>query len=338
MKRSVAILGPTPGFVRWAIWHPCELRPLDQNRFADRTFRNLRSIREMAVAQADERCFEGVCMHPSAADVSTEDVRGFSVEEVTDTFGGESAIQAACQGCPANVRQISALVGCYGFLPTNQFSFDRLLSGYPQGHIEGKESNDDSQQDSNVGFDLVQSVQQSAEAAGLLPALRKQFLLGHETTGPIWYSLWKNRRAGSIHETILDQDRLLLLEVLFAKIISQSVPESLIHFYHAMERCIASELSIVAEYVPSGYSDGRTWRLAPSCPDCHFDVGVEEGVSEELNQDPGPAYGCPACGSRSPMVDGPKFKVLGTRPYVHLVSIVGEDGTARLADRMRDRK
>lgn len=336
MKRSVAIFGPTPGFVRWAIWHPCELRPLDQNRFADRTFRNLRSIREMAVAQAEGRCFEGFCVHPDAADVSVEDVRGFSVEEVTDTFGGESTIQAACQACPANVRQISSLVGCYGFLPTNQFSFDRLLSGYPQPLVEVNGPNDDGASDSDVGFDLVLSVQRSAEAAGLLPALRKQFLLSNENAEPIWYSLWKNRRAGSIHETMLDQDRLLLLEILFAKIVSQSVPDSVVQFYHAIQRCLAGGLSIVAEYVPSGYSDGRTWRLASSCPDCHFDVGV--GIKEESNEDPCPACGCPACGSRSPMVQGPKFKVLGTRPYVHLVSIVGEDGTAKLAGRMRETK
>ena len=48
MKRSVAIWGPTPAFIRWAIEHPCELRDIEVDNLADGTFRQLRALRELS--------------------------------------------------------------------------------------------------------------------------------------------------------------------------------------------------------------------------------------------------------------------------------------------------
>ena len=89
MKRSVAIIGPTPAFVRWAIWHPCDLRPLEERRFIDQCFRTLRGIRAYSVAKAEGRIHDGFCLHPEITmaavglnRTAVESPRGFSIDEV----------------------------------------------------------------------------------------------------------------------------------------------------------------------------------------------------------------------------------------------------------------
>ena len=105
MRRSVAITGATPAFVRWAIWHPCELRPLDPYRFADQTFRKLRGVRELSIAKVENRCDDDFCFHPEAfaeTQPAVDQVRGFQREEIAAVFGGEEPVFTSCLGCPAN--------------------------------------------------------------------------------------------------------------------------------------------------------------------------------------------------------------------------------------------
>jgi len=167
MKRSVAITGATPAFLRWAIWHPCDLRPLDPYRFADQTFRKLRGIRELSIAKVENRCDDDFCFHPEAftATAPTVDqVRGFQREEIAAVFGGEEPVFTSCLDCPANVlseRTEGVAAGCFGFMATTEFDLQRLMSGYPQG--------------SSAEFDLVQRVQMAAEQIEIEPELSKWF-------------------------------------------------------------------------------------------------------------------------------------------------------------------
>ena len=99
MRRSVAITGATPAFVRWAIWHPCELRPLDPYRFADQTFRKLRGVRELSIAKVENRCDDDFCFHPEAFaenQPTVDQVRGFQREEIAAVFGGEAPVFSSC--------------------------------------------------------------------------------------------------------------------------------------------------------------------------------------------------------------------------------------------------
>ena len=66
MKRSVAIVGPTPAFLEWSIAQECRLRDLDVEQPVDlpsQTFRQLRSVRELGVGRVEGRVFEGTCVH-----------------------------------------------------------------------------------------------------------------------------------------------------------------------------------------------------------------------------------------------------------------------------------
>ncbi|MEL7497716.1 MAG: hypothetical protein AAFN77_08910 [Planctomycetota bacterium] len=329
MKRSVAILGTTPAFVRWAIWHPCALRPLFKDRFIDQTFRTLRSLKELSVARADSRCHEGFCVHPQSSQQDAESLEGFSIEEVTATFGGLDHVQSACQPCDANISRQSqdALVGCYGFLTTNGFSFDRLLSGYPQSEFSA--------------FDLVAEVQRTAKETDLLDELRQAFdsLADVQRDTLIWYQLWKPDRISPTAEKMLNQNQLVVLEKLFHRLLQRLeervgnedniAPEPWRTFATVLAHCVQKNLKLVAELVPSGHSDGTNWQLNRSCPECRCEETID-GLQAKHQT-------CRGCGRIGSWTNGAKFKVLGKRPYIRLSDVIGIEGSKTLSEKIANR-
>lgn len=133
MKRSVAILGPTPSFVRWAIRIPCALRQIDVDNLPDATFRQLRSLRELSLARSENRVQGGICFH--ATETETVDAAlGFFADEVSDFFGGVDNIQAACGKCVANAVSRSQAgeevwAGCYGWF-RSEFSSVNYINSF----------------------------------------------------------------------------------------------------------------------------------------------------------------------------------------------------------------
>ena len=295
MKRSVAITGATPAFLRWAIWHPCELRPLDPYRFADQTFRKLRGVRELSIAKVENRCDDDFCFHPEAfADTApaVDQVRGFQREEIAAVFGGEDPVFTSCLGCPANVlasRVDGVAAGCFGFMATIDFDLQRLMSGYPQG--------------SSADFDLVQCVQVSADQLGIEPELSKWF-------GPgkiVWHRLWK--------QTILSRKQLGIVDQVFSALIESgvdAVPSHVLDFANAVKACLEHEMRLHVELIPSGFADNETWKLNTACPDCHYEPAQVKKLQK-----------CLGCGRIGGMAEGQKFRVLGLRPYSILAGIVG---------------
>ena len=121
MKRSVAILGQTPQFVRWAIRKACPLRELSEN-LADDSFRQLRGLRAFSVGRAEGRVVDGVCIHPAASAKKVDEARGFFAAEVLDAHGGEHQVDQCCHGCEANALADAVpgvWAGCYGWLLRN---------------------------------------------------------------------------------------------------------------------------------------------------------------------------------------------------------------------------
>lgn len=113
MQRAAAITGPTPAFVRWAINRPCQLREVDEERLPETTFRQLRSIHELALARRQNRVFQNVAFHPDTK--LGEELLGFLPVEVLEASGGEARIQEQCSNCVANTqREMSGWVGCFG--------------------------------------------------------------------------------------------------------------------------------------------------------------------------------------------------------------------------------
>lgn len=314
MKRSVAITGATPAFLRWAIWHPCELRPLDPYRFADQTFRKLRGIRELSIAKVENRCDDDFCFHPEAFEATApavDQVRGFQREEIAAVFGGEGPVFSSCQGCPANVlssRVDGVAAGCFGFMATTEFDLQSLMSGYSQGAL-GK-------------FDLVQCVQAAAEQIKIETELSKWFGPGKIA----WHRLWK--------QTILSRKQLAIVDQIFSAVIESpltespadsSIPNHVLNFARAVSACLKHEMKLHVELVPSGFADDETWKLNTACPDCKY----EPAQMKKLQK-------CLGCGRIGGMAEGQKFRVLGLRPYSVLAGIVGADRVAEALTRLRD--
>ena len=188
MKRSVAILGPTPSFLRWAIGHPCPLRePVDQGLAAS-TFRQLRGVRELSLAQIEDRIVEGVGLHPDASPTAPEQALGFSVAEIVAPFGGLDHVTHCCQGCPANAGsniQPRLLAGCYGWLPADlETDFEEVVRG--QSIHRGRFANPD--HDHRIVEMLEKVVLECAPG----PDLAEHFL----PTSPVWYGLWSRAISG----------------------------------------------------------------------------------------------------------------------------------------------
>ena len=307
MKRSVAITGATPAFLRWAIWHPCDLRPLDPYRFADQTFRKLRGVRELSVAKVENRCDDDFCFHPEAfveTAPAVDLVRGFQRAEIAAVFGGEEAVFANCLDCPANVlasRVDGVAAGCFGFMATTEFDLQRLMSGYSQGSL--------------AEFDLVQRVQAAAEKMNLESELSKWF-------GPgtiVWHRLWK--------QTILSRKQLAIVDRVFSAVIESSeaaIPSHVLDFARAVSACLKHEMRLHVELVPAGFSDSETWKLNTACPDCKYEPAQVKKLQK-----------CLGCGRIGGMAEGQKFRVLGMRPYSVLAGIVGPSRVAEALMQLR---
>lgn len=376
MKRSVAITGPTPAFLRWAIARPCPLRPIDDHRFVDRTFRSLRNLRELSNAIDEDRVIEEFCLHPntwqrtefegdemeSPANNASDEILGFGVDEIVAPFQGTAAVNEACHACPANVCRTSLgaswntvgtkegevtearanegietkqWVGCYGFLTRDGFSFDRLLSGHQiQSHPE-------------IEFDLASMFVKAAEAT--LPA--DQFLISFSQGSKFktqtkrngvngypqqaWLLPWCTTPSAKDKEVRLDAEQIKILGDIFTVMVDQycgdvGLPAEVHQFHAALKACREFNLPLVGQWLPAGFSDGQIWQLNASCEVCRFEPENLEASSMAVDTD----VACSVCGSTTPLSQGMKFKVLGTRPYMHLSRIIGSEGIKMLRQRL----
>ena len=225
MKRQVAILGPTPAFIRWSIRQRCLLRADTDLDSVDQTEKRLRALRALSVAVHEQRVHDGFAIKKFA-----DQWKAFRVAEITQAFGGMSAVESCCQGCPANVTkdasEVGPWVGCHGWL----FS-------------ETEEGN------------LIDALQQVANRSALdwptwvLP------------TDPAWFGVWAL--------PFLQGDSLAFVSRLI-RLASQLCPEmvALQQFSNVLSECQRLDLTIDIESIPEGFSDGLIWELKRHCHRC----------------------------------------------------------------------
>lgn len=306
MKRSVAILGHTPQFVRWAIAHPCSLRQPSDRSLPDSSFRQLRGLREYSVALLENRVIEGVCCHPDVDVNAVEKARGFLAGEVLDAHGDDSFVAGQCNGCPANAVAQSlpqVWAGCYGLMAVDTgFEFDMI-------------------RDAEHARDCTAPEEQN-DIAGLIEEVITQHRLADQCskaftkTTPRWYGIWKAKTFSS--------EQIELLLKIFLKIQKQQTdcPRDLLRFCDALKRCQQHGLEMEAELVPPGFSDGQTWTISFCCPECKFPMDEK---AEQL---------CPACKRFGNPHEVVKNKVAGLRPYVFLNRVLGDLQTERLIKKL----
>ena len=78
------------------------------------------------------------------------------------------------------------------------------------------------------------------------------------------------------------------------------------------------------ELVPSGFAGNETWKLNTSCPDCHWEPEQVKKLQK-----------CRGCDRIGGMAAGPKFRVLGLRPYSVLAGIVGDKRVSEALTQLR---
>ena len=304
MKRTAAIIGPTPPFLRWTIVVPCPFRDPDAKNATDAAFRELRSLRAIAVGEIEGRIVDGICLHP---DASLDDVLatvGFPVDEVYAAFGGKEKSTSACQQCPANVPisteelsgdAVFSKGGCFGWLP-----FGEPQSDDSPGFMRLMECEDPLDQREAVSIvEQFESAMQSIVGRSPFPE-----------TSPSWYGVWSC-------QTFTAQ-RLSFLCQVCEKIQSPSMAWR--RLTRAVRVAAEHNLEFRCELSPPGNSDGRSWSTEGCCASCGF---------------ADPAMPCRGCGSKAAPLRARKMKVLGLRPYLKLVSIVGEAETTRLVKKFR---
>lgn len=157
MKRQVAILGPTPEFVRWSIRRACPLREDTDIASVDQTEKRLRAIRAAGLAIGQRRVIDGWAIMP------TDDAtKGFRLEEVLEMWGGEVPVKTMCGDCPANANRIpeihGLLAGCHGWLPASERLIEQVEGYWSPKH------------------------QQLAASLGMM------------ATSPRWYGIWSTGR------------------------------------------------------------------------------------------------------------------------------------------------
>jgi hypothetical protein len=336
MKRAVAIQGPTPSFLRWAIEYHCPLRELHPLRLPETTFRQLRSLREISLARSDQRIHLGFCWHPSALTQSPQQALGFPVEEVLDLFGGETLVDSLCHPCPANAvsnQRSENWAGCYGSLATDlSVDFARLLRGEYQ--TRSLPPTDDI-------YNLI-LIAESIIGSGKLPDFPGIRELDQNQLS--WYGLWC--------DSPLPSDRLRWLERLLAAVLEHcrevdrvdprnhsphkseqqqpADPENdgpakesppftgdLQQMLDGMRRAMEFKLPFYVELVPAGFSDGVSWTIQPHCGRCR------QSLVRSRKQ-------CPFCGPAGSYQNEIKLKVLGIRPYLLVKQIVGVEQTEKL--------
>lgn len=314
MKRSVAIVGPTPMFVRWSLEQRCDLRQIDRDNLPDSTFRQLRGVREYSVATSEDRVFEDVCVHPAANADQIEQATGFGKDEVLAMFGGEASVTRSCEACSANVDNANGVganlwAGCYGWLAVDGSSF-----------ANGSTVSGDSP--SKQPDFLIREIDHVVGMLNIRPLVEANFPVAQ----PIWYSFWQNR--------ILKIPQLLLLEKIFSAVLrrhesqaSEPFVDDLLRLIDAMTISHRQRIPLHVELVPCGVSDGLDWTLAPHCLKCKYST---PDMDANWSQ-------CPACGTTGQLQRVRKFKVLGSRPYVHLVQMMRADPTRAFLQRYEAR-
>ncbi|MFK7770169.1 MAG: hypothetical protein AB8B55_23365 [Mariniblastus sp.] len=352
MKRSVAIFGPTPQFVRWAIARECPLRMMDIDNLPDTTFRQLRGLRELSNGLIENRVLDDICVHPDSSSNDIAAARGFPTEEILQTFGDAEFVKSCCDNCPANAvsnQRDGIWAGCYGWLPANgNFQLEVTASSNSQNEsldssrsvpetgkldpaIDPCEHPDEKSlaktthlTGGDINGGLVATMDTAIQSLNIQSKIEEHFA----TTNPYWFGIWQTK--------ILDCERAELLLQVFNQMLQQfeNQPDSnrmhVLRFRDALTRAVKHGLSIHVDLLPPGNSDGKKWTLFSHCPNC-------KKVANDFDASNPREEKCSSCQRVGHPHGRQKNKVLGLRPYMHLVGILGEEKTLALIKRYEQR-
>ena len=210
----------TPEFLAWALEYRCPIRGEQDGSNPERTERQLRAARAVSDARREGRVFEGFAVDPP---------NGFRVAEALAIYGGEEAVDGACQTCPANgcrasggssASPVTSSVCCYGraVLPIDSTEF-------------------------HAAFD---------RAVGQVMA----------ATGQRWYGMWLR---SPLEPKQLPEIVAALQNV---SIDDRRCRQGLAGLVAACDTALKHNLPLHICAYPRGRVEGTWWRLEPHCPRC----------------------------------------------------------------------
>ena len=295
MKRQVAILGPTPEFLRWSVRKACSLRCDTDLSSVDQTEKRLRAIRVASLAIEQGRVFRGIAVDRLPTEPSEEDdapaIQGFSLQEIFDLWGGRDAVMNECSQCEANLLQapehFGRMAGCHGWLRRESAT-----------------------QEFWEQFEDVAN-------ANWTQYRGQRFL----ETSPRWYGLWV--------PSTLEQPEIHWLEHCFSEVWRQMAPPAtdtyaeLLGFHRVLAGCLQHGLLLDVEAMPRGHSDGLFWTLEPFCDRCR---ATRSNHSRNV---------CPVCGKPGGGHPVIKRKVRGLRPFVDLAIVLGKQQVPEFIEGLR---
>lgn len=276
-------------------------------------FRDLRALRELSLAIAENRIESGIALHPRTVQNDDEAVLGFIVDEVEQTYGGREYIEQSCGSCPANsANATGGWAGCYGWLPlwrsdaADDFNVPEPHKPHPLHHL--------------IDQAIFQAVSQTEFSRIFMP------------TKPGWYGLWMKTPWNSeqislglkILREVLQEPRTTSPDFQAPSSINgeRTIEENLSALIHSLSVAADAKLPIHFELCPAGFSDGTTWSLPSHCGRCRAQR------AEKI---------CPTCGIHGDLQPARRRRVLGLRPYLRLAEIIGAEATEELATRYRNR-
>jgi hypothetical protein len=335
MKRSVAIRGKTPLFLRWSIDYPCRLRDDIATSSPEHTFRKLRVIRELSFAQVEARIRDRYCLHPAANSELPEEALGFSVDEAVALFGGAQEVDRRCRPCPANsliAENPDLWAGCFGILAKDlRFSLNRIVRGEFSNFPT---ENNDSDRVVSQNPDMRDVHKRSSDLELLFGHVIRTFGLQTELDNTRWNgdclfsAIWRSQERSQHHWDLVEKILRFAQQELRQgawickgekRPLDASFDQDLIQLSSAIGRCRQNGLILHTELIPEGYSDGKTWTLFPHCQFCKcrwFDR----------------LQPCRFCGSNGRYQNEIRLKVLGIRPYLLLAPFIGAEATKRMLE------
>lgn len=292
MKRTAAIIGPTPAHLRWALEHACPWRRHEQRAYAESAARQLKILQEYSLARQQGRWFGGWCFRDPMPLNADQPVWGFSVNESLAPFGGLAHAEKVCGNCPANnSRAIDpntrALASCFGWL--------QAMDVRP-----GQESQDQTK----IVTQWSAAIQSRLESAqGLLNDWERLF--------PVTKTKWYGIVAGSPLSARQIELLLKVLSIADSADALLGIPGEWQQFLQAMDRAWQGKLPLHLEWINAGISDGLNWSLPSFCPGCKAPR-------------PEAQASCYECDNRRHPEPERRRKVLGMRPYVDLRRVLGD--------------
>ncbi len=235
MKRSAAVVGPTPPFIAWSIRHPCALKADIDPHNPQSIERSLRALRDAGESIATGRQIEGLAFQ-AILDVDGP-VRVASIAEVSAPFGGWSAVIDCCNGCVANLNSTGQVANCFGWLSQEEKGIEWL--------------NRPSSEPVATRGQILNAAEIERQVCGI----------GFHVTDPLWYGLW-------IKSEVSANQFASLLSLFEQHTVANQKPCAVSQFVDALRVCASHEMILDIRSFPSGFSNGITWTLGPHCPDC----------------------------------------------------------------------